>query len=600
MEQKARVDVCEELAPMVDTAIQIINPNIDDPMDINEIKRILKEVFCYDLFGVHSSYDKLIQSRWESFLKRGKVTIKRDDMQNRQKTFLKTLRSITPLMYTSYDRSSIEMRKTEAYYDQRADEGIEEFDDKRALDYLDYLKSFHRNITFFQFSPLIREITGLSEGTRHDAFAAIIKYIKKNHLTYKSRCGVECDEKLYAMFGHYMTFEKLFYIDKKYLTHKMTRNAKHSTLHTLSESLRAIIGFKIATETQIQTGIEEYIRRNPLYPSGPEMDEKVYYCDDKLTAVLGPCIAQNNTEIIDVKTILEMEKFKKRVLETGKAYKSDSYNITLYPLTPKLIELTGMEVATEIQVVQGFKRYIHKNRLLSTDSNNKYIINPDENIGDILGPSPSLDELTTMGMETFLHRTQIKKQDLTPKIGKIPGARSKYYLPQRLTDITGLKIGTKSQVMSGIMKYIEENNLFSTDPDRKTEICCDEKMEPIFGTSITLLRLKKMSMKRLLKLSPKMAPHKGSPGFGSLIYFLPPIVTDVTGLKEGTKDQVVSAIKKYIKENKLYSTDPGNSNVVICDEKITLLFGPNLTISRLEGLAMSPWLLGLKKKSTKG
>ncbi|CAL9731124.1 hypothetical protein MOUN0_L01662 [Monosporozyma unispora] len=94
----------------------------------------------------------------------------------------------------------------------------------------------------------------------------------------------------------------------------------------------------------------------------------------------------------------------------------------------------------------------------------------------------------------YVHKGLIKGSEKNIRFNKVI-----YKTNELIYNITGMKQGTRFEIVRAIRGYIEEHNLKSKDPSSPDQFDCDEKLTPVFGNYFTMSRLRKISAERLLK-----------------------------------------------------------------------------------------------------
>lgn len=96
--------------------------------------------------------------------------------------------------------------------------------------------------------------------------------------------------------------------------------------------------------------------------------------------------------------------------------------------------------------------------------------------------------------KNYVYKGLIKKSSNNIRFNK-----TVYETNDLIFAITGLKQGTRFEIIKKIREYIEQNQLKSKDPNYPDVIECDDKLAPIFGNHFTFSRLRKIPIERLLK-----------------------------------------------------------------------------------------------------
>lgn len=100
----------------------------------------------------------------------------------------------------------------------------------------------------------------------------------------------------------------------------------------------------------------------------------------------------------------------------------------------------------------------------------------------------------TKRARNYVYKGLIKKSSNNIRFNK-----TIYQTNDLIFAITGLKQGTRFEIIKKIREYIEQHQLKSKDPNYSDVIECDEKLAPIFGNHFTFSKLRKIPIERLLK-----------------------------------------------------------------------------------------------------
>lgn len=150
--------------------------------------------------------------------------------------------------------------------------------------------------------------------------------------------------------------------------------------------------------------------------------------------------------------------------------------------------------------------------------------------------------------------------------------------------------------------HVDKNKQVGTDVDgdnKDKKVSSDEQVpsEIIVPTDLTSIKIKKMdkaevdSLQQVAIKETKRARNYVYKGlikkssnnirFNKTVYETNDLIFAITGLKQGTRFEIIKKIREYIEQHQLKSKDPNYSDVIECDEKLVPIFGNHFTFSRL-------------------
>lgn len=159
-------------------------------------------------------------------------------------------------------------------------------------------------------------------------------------------------------------------------------------------------------------------------------------------------------------------------------------------------EKDGVELVMEHSVLDGHSNEIQEgidgetSSQLETSSN----VETDEMDKNKVEKVKQMATKESTRAKGYVHKGLIKGSEKNIRFNKLV-----YKTNSLIYDITGLKQGTRFEIIKAIRDYIDEHDLKSKDPKAPDQFNCDEKLTAVFGNYFTFSRLRKIPAERLLK-----------------------------------------------------------------------------------------------------
>lgn len=162
-----------------------------------------------------------------------------------------------------------------------------------------------------------------------------------------------------------------------------------------------------------------------------------------------------------------------------------------------------------------------------------------------------------------------------------------------IRNLKGLYVDEKDGVEFVVEDSIPDNH--SSDLQKGIDGETSSRLEsPSLSSSVETNKMDNNKIEKLQQTTTKESTrakgyvHKGlikgsekNIRFNKLVYKTNSLIYDITGLEQGTRFEIIKAIRDYIDEHDLKSKDPNSSDQFNCDEKLSAVFGNYFTFSRL-------------------